>query len=280
VRPQGANCDIGAFESRPFTLSIFTDGDGGGSVTGTGIDCGSDCDESYPESAVVALTATADTGSIFNGMTGAVCSGTYICEITMFDNQAVTATFTLVPAGDYDLTVNLAGDGDGTVTGTGINCFNGAGADCTETYAGGTVITLTATADTGSTFTGWNGSGCSGTGNCEITMSQSRAVEASFTLIQYELSVSIAGNGSGVVLSDPEGISCTSGGGNCTVLYNYGTNVTLAADAESGSLFTGWSGAGCSGTGDCVVEMTAALSVQATFTEGNYKIYLPVLTKS
>lgn len=36
---------------------------------------------------------------------------------------------------------------------TGIDC----GADCTETYTYGTVVTLTPTPDAGSTFTGWSG---------------------------------------------------------------------------------------------------------------------------
>ena len=65
------------------------------------------------------------------------------------------------------LTVSLTGNGTGAVTSNpaGINC----GLDCTEKYGIGTTITLTATADTGYTFTGWSG-GCSGTGTCNITM--------------------------------------------------------------------------------------------------------------
>ena len=81
----------------------------------------------------------------------------------------------------YLLTVNLAGDGSGTVTGSGINCFDGAGADCTQNYVEGTEVTLVAAADSGSSFTVWSGGGCSGTGNCVVTMSQTRSVTATFT---------------------------------------------------------------------------------------------------
>ena len=52
--------------------------------------------------------------------------------------KSVTATFTL---NAYTLTVAKAGTGSGTVTSSpaGINC----GADCSEPYNSGTVVTLT-----------------------------------------------------------------------------------------------------------------------------------------
>ena len=40
--------------------------------------------------------------------------------------------------------------------------------------------------------------------------------------------------------------------------------MTLTAAAASGSTFAGWSGS-CSGTGNCVLSMTASRSVTATF---------------
>src|SRR5262245_8354912 len=53
------------------------------------------------------------------------------------------------------LTVARAGTGSGTVSSSpaGISC----GTDCTEAFASGTQVTLTATAATGSTFAGWSG---------------------------------------------------------------------------------------------------------------------------
>jgi len=41
--------------------------------------------------------------------------------------------------------------------------------------------------------------------------------------------------------------------------------LTAAGDTSSGSIFTGWSGGGCSGTGTCVVNLTDNTSVTATF---------------
>ncbi|MBL0268180.1 MAG: VCBS repeat-containing protein [Chitinophagaceae bacterium] len=75
------------------------------------------------------------------------------------------------------------------------------------------------------------------------------------------LTVAKAGTGSGTVTSSPAGINC---GLDCSETYAANTVVTLTATRAAGSMFTGWSGA-CSGTGSCVVSMTGAKSVTATF---------------
>ena len=74
------------------------------------------------------------------------------------------------------LTVSLAGNGSGTVTGGGISCPG----TCSHSYMSGTTATLTATPAVGSTFTGWSGGGCSGTGTCEVTMNTDQNVTATF----------------------------------------------------------------------------------------------------
>lgn len=75
------------------------------------------------------------------------------------------------------------------------------------------------------------------------------------------LTVSRAGTGQGAVSSAPAGINC---GATCTAPFAAGASVTLAAAPAAGSTFTGWSGA-CGGTGACVVTMSSARSVVATF---------------
>src|SRR4051812_20584477 len=56
------------------------------------------------------------------------------------------------------LTTTRDGSGTGTVTSApaGISC----GATCTHDFDNGTVVTLTANASPGSSFTGWSGGGC------------------------------------------------------------------------------------------------------------------------
>ena len=78
----------------------------------------------------------------------------------------------------------------------------------------------------------------------------------------FDLTVAHAGSGSGTVSSEPAGISC---GSDCSEPYVDGRAVTLTARAAVGSAFSGWSGAGCSGTGSCVVTMSEARSVTARF---------------
>ena len=89
-----------------------------------------------------------------------------------------------------------------------------------------------------------------------------RAVTATFnTASTFALGVTRAGTGTGTVTSNPSGINC---GTSCTANYASGTSVTLTAAAASGSTFAGWSGS-CTGTGSCVLSMTAARNVTATF---------------
>jgi hypothetical protein len=78
------------------------------------------------------------------------------------------------------------------------------------------------------------------------------------------LSVTLSGSGSGSVTSSPAGINCPAA---CSANFRkVGTMVTLTATPASGSRFVGWSGA-CSGAGTCVVTMSQAESVTATFTQ-------------
>jgi hypothetical protein len=77
-----------------------------------------------------------------------------------------------------DQTLTVAKSGHGSVTSDvqpGIDC----GTTCSHSFPQGTVVTLTAAAATGWTFTAWKGD-CSGTGTCQVTMNTSRAVHAVF----------------------------------------------------------------------------------------------------
>src|SRR5207247_10788895 len=111
-----------------------------------------------------------------------------------------------------------------------------------------------------STFAGWSGGGCSGTGTCAVTMSAATTVTATFNVQTFNLTVNKPGTGGGTVTSSPAGISC---GATCSAPYNSGPVVTLTAAAAGGTTFAGWSGGGCWGTGACVVTRDAAPPVGA-----------------
>jgi hypothetical protein len=248
------------FTLKTETLNVSKNGTGSGSVSSSpaGITCGVTCSAGFDYGTVVTLTANPAASSDFAGWTGAGCSGTGTCIVTLDQARSVTATFTLKTE---TLNVSKNGTGNGSVSSSpaGITC----GATCSAGFDHGTVVTLSANPAVGSDFTGWTGEGCSGTGDCVVTMDAARSVTATFTLKTETLNVSKDGTGSGSVSSSPAGITC---GATCSAGFDYGTVVTLTATPNTSSDFTGWTGEGCSGTGDCVVTLDQARSVTATFT--------------
>lgn len=151
----------------------------------------------------------------------------------------------------YTLSLSTAGTGSGAVSSSPAG----------NTYPNGTIVSLSAAPATGSTFAGWSGGGCSGTGTCLVTMTGDTSVTATFSITPETLDVYTKGDGKGVVTSAPAGISC---GTSCEHPYGYGSSVTLTAHAAAGSAFTRWTD-DCTGSTSCVVAMTAAHSVTASF---------------
>ena len=78
----------------------------------------------------------------------------------------------------YSLTVHTVDTGAGLITTNPmpIDC----GSICTDTFVSSTAVTLTATAESDSIFLGWVGEGCSGMGDCIVTMGATKSVTATF----------------------------------------------------------------------------------------------------
>jgi hypothetical protein len=161
------------------------------------------------------------------------------------------------PPATYVLSVSGSSQGVVSSSPAGINC----GATCSTSLADGTSVTLTATPQSGYSFSGWGGA-CSGTGTCTLTMNSDKAVTATFAAVASNYALTISKVGSGTVTSTSGAINC---GATCSATLSSGTSVTLNASPTSGYTFSGWSGSGCSGTGTCVVTMSAARTVVATF---------------
>jgi hypothetical protein len=163
------------FSLIPETLTVTKTGNGQGAVTSSpgGINCGATCSHSYDYGSSVTLTVAPATGSTFTGWSGA-CTGSGTCQVTTNAAAAITANFSLIPE---MLTVATTGDGQGTVSSSpaGISC----GATCSHSYDYGSSVTLTATADRGSSFEGWTGA-CSGKAACTVSMSTARSLQAEF----------------------------------------------------------------------------------------------------
>lgn len=81
----------------------------------------------------------------------------------------------------------------------------------------------------------------------------------------FPFTISLLGTGTGRIASTPTGIDCASADpAGCSAEVN-GDELTLHATADAGSTFSGWDGAGCSGTADCTIPVDAAKTVRATF---------------
>jgi phospholipase C len=256
-----SGCGGGGSSSLPTgSVQLSVQASGGGTVSSNpaGINCGQACTASFSNGAQVTLTATPAANSYFAGWSGA-CSGTGACNMTLTQNTSVIAKFSASPV----LTVSLSGTGQGNVTSspTGISC----GTTCSADFDPGTQVTLTATAAANSSFVGWGGA-CSGSApTCEVTLSVSQQVTATFNVIESNpvLSVSLGGSGTGTVTSSPAGIDC---GTTCSASFTSGTQVILTATPGAGSAFGGWGGA-CSGTSPtCELTLSASQKVTASFT--------------
>lgn len=105
---------------------------------------------------------------------------------------------------------------------------------------------------------GWNPNGQLGDGT-----DTDRKLPAAVLDGRNELLLNRAGDGSGTVEADPAGFPCGTG----CLRYEPGTEVTLTAVPQAGSLFTGWSG-DCSPAGPtCTVTMDTDRAVTANFGE-------------
>ena len=132
-------------------------------------------------------------------------------EETQAPTNTVQTTTPEKVAVQYTLTVTSANGGSVTDGGT---------------YDDGTEVTITATANDGYEFVGWEGNDSSNS-NLTITLNSNQTVQPIFQIIQYTLSVSTT-----------EGGTVSSEGGT----YDFGTEVTITATPNEGYRFTGWEG--------------------------------------
>ncbi len=168
--------------------------------------------------------------------------------------------------GNTQFTLNVTIDGSGSVTSSpaGIDC----GTDCSEDFASGTSVTLTAVADSNFDFTGWSGA-CTGVSTCTVSMNSNQSVAATFQQQTSEVfTLTVSSSAGGDVVSSPEGISC---GSECEMQVDGNSAVHLYAQPEPGFKLESWSGE-CSGNTLCSFSMTENKSVSANFVEQTLKI--------
>jgi hypothetical protein len=262
------------------TLTVTIAGTGTGTVTSSPsgfVNCSATCSVSIPDNTVVFLTGAAGANTAAVAWTG--CEAVTLeekCKVTMSSAKSVTAKFDIL---QRELKVTKAGSGSGTVESSpsGIEC----GATCSTSYAIGTVVTLSAVSGPNTLPVAW--SGCAktievgGEEECEVTMSGAKAVTATFNLKQVQLAVTEFGSGTGTVTSSPAGISC---GATCSASFDQDSTVTLTGASGLHSQVVQWSGCDSVVLHKCLVKMSAARSVTATFElEPGFSLYTLTVTK-
>ena len=188
-----------------YNITATADPSQGGTVIGAG---------EYNQGASCTLTATANTGYTFVNWTknGTQVSTNPSYTFTVTESGNYVAHFQI---NSYNITATANPTNSGTVSGTGQ-------------YNHGTSCTLTATANTGYTFTNWteNGSVVSTNASYSFTVEANRNLVANFTANTYTVSVT----------ANPSNGGTVSGGGS----FTHGQSCTVSATANTGYTFINW----------------------------------------
>ncbi|MGB8323889.1 MAG: choice-of-anchor D domain-containing protein, partial [Candidatus Acidiferrum sp.] len=205
---------------------------------------------SYTQSAPLSGVGTGSTVSTFSGLTASQTITAGAASITL---AGVIKNGNTFPTAGEVVLITI----DGITHGAAI----GTGGGFTLTFATNTILASTTPYTITYNFAG-DATFTSATDN-STTLTVNPVV-----IPTYTLAVTDIGTGNGTVADNTGVINCvnTAGvqSGTCTGDYASGTAVTLTATPFSPSTFAAWGGA-CSGTTTCVVTMTAAQSVTASF---------------
>jgi hypothetical protein len=227
----------------------------------------------HPEGALDEFDAAGDYRGQIKGFGDAEPSGVAINPVTgevsvTSGNTERSKVITYGPtAPSRTLTVKKTGSGDGVVSSSpfGISC----GEACVALYDEEEKVSVFATPDPHSEFTGWTVTGpgaepCPGTGPCSVVLLGSDEVTANFeAATQQTLQASVTGSGS--LTSEPAGIACP---GHCSEEYAEGHTISLVARPAPHFKIGKWTGCGfLPRPNECKVLISGATSVGVEFTQ-------------
>jgi hypothetical protein len=231
-----------------YNISILANISTGGKTQGSG---------SYMNGSGCTLYAISKPGYSFANWTknGNVVSTDANYTFTINTDQALMANFTENNASDY--TIYTSSDSrDAVITGSGR-------------YSLGSSCTLTATANTGYTFTYWteNDNVISSDVSYTFTVNASRAIRANFTANNYTISGKLNSATRGSIIGDG--------------IYTYSTTCIISAIANAGYVFTNWTENGTIVSANSNYEFTvdAAHSLVANFSAVAVTVTQPTATK-
>ncbi len=218
-----------------FTLSLVVTLTSSPSVGGTTTGAGS-----FTAGTSVTVTAIPNSGYTFINWT----EGTTIVSTNSIYTSALNASRTLVANFAINTGFSLS-----------VIAVNGTAVKnpVLVSYTSGASVLLTATANTGYTFTGWSGDASGSVSPLTVIMNSNKNITANFVLTGSGFTLNVVAN-NGSVLKNPNLLSYTSG-----------ASVILTASPNSGYKFTGWSGDATGSVSPLTVTMNASKNITANF---------------
>ncbi|OGU29127.1 MAG: hypothetical protein A2X67_12550 [Ignavibacteria bacterium GWA2_55_11] len=189
----------------------------------------------------VAVRAVPALGWKFDGWSGSLSGTLNPDTVVMNGEKNISAAFSQIPAGQYEIRT--------TIEGSGVVVASPAG----PYYSPGTVVTLTACSDAGSTFSGWGGQASGSDTSITVTVDSHLQVTAKFRALGV-FSINAISGPHGTVIFDPSAST-----------YLEGTKVQLNAIPEYGWEFAEWLGDVNGTTYAALVTVTANMGVRAVF---------------
>lgn len=198
--------------------------------------------EDNPSRRQLTITATPDENWEFGSWSGDANSNEAELVVELAGPVAITATFNR-----KEFTLLTETDGSGSVE---TELVSGTQTD--DGYLFESVVKLTAVAETGWRFTGWDGDLTGTTTPVELMMDSDKRVKALFDNPELTISIETEGNGSATVAPQKE-------------TYRIGDQVVFTAAPASGHEFMGWSGSFGGRSRSVSKVMEEDLSVKASF---------------
>ena len=207
--------------------------------------------DGYTKNSLIEISAIPSKGSIFKGWRGDIKSHEATQSILLDSPKSIIVEFELQ---NHSLIMQEFGNGEGKIATNSTN---------TE-YPHGSIVTLQATALSGSVFKGWGGDLRGNIDEASILMDESKTVTAEFVRL-FPFTVSTSGNGSGTVKRSTQGNE-----------YEAGSRVELNAVPAHGHRFVQWHGDATSTDQHCTLTIDGPKSVVAEFEVLTYPLILQI----
>jgi len=198
------------FTQNSYALSAITVGSGSVSKSPN--------QASYLYGTIVNLTAAPAAGWSFSSWIGDLTGSANPATVIVTKDMSVTATFTQIT---YQVTFSTSGSG--TVSPSGV-----------QTYAAGSMVSITASPSAGYSFASWTASpsssvtfGNANAASTNATISGNATITATFTQITYQVTFAVSGSGS----TSPTG----------TQIYLPSQVLSIFASPSAGFSFSSWS---------------------------------------